>query len=567
STDARGFYHVVGSRADAEQMRQLLIDRGFTVEKLQYFKVREAYSFCFDSDAIGLGFAVMLCAVMLLTASGVILSAKKYAIARLHGTARAAQLFTDIRYLSVFGAACLAVVATVVAVFLAATSGTAQLRHYLTVSAFLWLIFFGVSVLAYLLALTLVQLMPLLGAIKGELSGRAILLVSYLGKTLALVVALSVLGSVYTSQRELSENHVSQETWQKTAGQVSFELSSSIGYAEMEKMAEPIGSWLIAENRAGRIIFCQRISGNEVLPVDPKSPFAQSSPSDSMLLVNSTYLKLHPILDSAGQPIVADTKKVRVYFPGKLISGESKLRAGLERHFSTPRSSKVKKYTPPVIEFGQHADQQAIFSYNSEIGGQQQSSFMEHGVVIVLPTERDLIPPGDYYSYATSSSVIATSEEAALAGINRNGFTKYFGAVMPVKRVADDRYREALRTASLAWMNGLLALIMLVATTMSFGIVYSRRESQRIFARFVHGWPFLRTHLTVLLIDLGVTLALLLAALGPGQESDGPPMLEPPSVWLDRLPILLALAAVTLTLLTLHRVTSTMCKKHTTALA
>ncbi|HET8681215.1 MAG TPA: hypothetical protein VFM54_05000, partial [Micromonosporaceae bacterium] len=100
-------------------------------------------------------------------------------------------------------------------------------------------------------------------------------------------------------------------------------------------------------------------------------------------------------------------------------------------------------------------------------------------------------------------------------------------AVNPVAENAANQYRSAIRELRLRAFNVAATLAVLVVTALSVAMIYGRRSSQTLFARYICGWSFMKAYRPILVFEVIIALLLvswaLLAVRSRPQDGRGAP--------------------------------------------
>lgn len=215
---------------------------------------------------------------------------------------------------------------------------------------------------------------------------------------------------------------------------------------------------------------------------------------------------------------------------------------------------------------------QRFFTYGTQHEADQD--LVSPSLVVVLPRAR-VISSYNLVSFATSGQVFKDAATARRLAANSQWREVVIGVqTMSIKHAYNTKVRaQRIATGASALA---LALVGALVAVQAIGVVYARGHAQRIFACYLQGASFWRTHSWLLAVEAGVALALIVNGVeqargahrsfgsGPLNPSEGA------NLWLVGWEPCLALALVMLTvaslLVTIVRTSELTVKKRCTSL-
>lgn len=168
-----------------------------------------------------------------------------------------------------------------------------------------------------------------------------------------------------------------------------------------------------------------------------------------------------------------------------------------------------------------------VFTYGTE-RGTPDGPVLVAPVVVVVDAASGVVPPADYMAWASQGAVLVRDPQTAVASAREAGLVDFVTSFRPARQEAADVYAQVVRELRLHLANCAAALLVLLATAVGLGQVYTRAHAQRLFVSYVHGRSLVRTHPGLLaaegalLVGVGVASAAATAALlgaGPGEGS------------------------------------------------
>lgn len=500
-SDPRGFYLVFGNEEDTAAFETALAGIGLRDTNSGGGSVMHWTDFFLYGGDLNTALIIILLLGVTVSGSGVLLNAKTYGVLRLQGYSYGRILARDLAqllrfYLTVGGC----VIAGIIAALLL-YNGLAQFALFARITGWLLALFLLTGLLAHTLALALLHTTDIPGALKGRIPARLAGTSAYLVRIPALVLVLTIIGSVVVSAQNVRSQQESFDTFAQ-AGQASrIMLSGSVDFAEMGEMMDPlIGGWLRQADTEGQIILTAQERGEVI------APQGAPRPDFDVLVVNDTYLEHEEVLSPTGERYgTADS--VRVLLPVTLADQEEALAQGAERWVEFASGSESNAVID--IETLPAAEGQQIFTYGSTKPGELHSQpFLDDPVIIALPNGA-VLSDFDYTTYATQSAIVFPDPDVVEESIAHPPFSTYINGLQMVVTSAADHHASLVRDLRLQSFNLAAATSVLLMTTVAVCIIHIRTQAQTIFARHISGWSFASTHRRLLIAEGLLALAFV----------------------------------------------------------
>lgn len=507
-SDPRGDYVFYGSPAASSDLVKRLRSSGFAVDTGQYFDpVRTTWWFM--TQPIGTSFVVVTLLAMLLVVGSVLVGIKRYGVERLHGFSVRGMVWRDARRVVRLQLAMAAGVALITCVSLWAYNRGNQWQTMATVSVALAVFMTGVLLATQLLSVIIVRSLDLLDTLVGRLRSRWALTGLYSIRFSSTLLAILAISTSALQWSQVTGYEQSMAGWANDAKTVAINFNPRLSAEEQDSYALRAGGWIISEERAGRAILSQKINFS----------MSTSGASRRGLLVNDNFLTRHAIMGSDGFRIMsAAPGTILVIIPAALMPWESEIRDTVQATLSQT-SLAMNVMTAP--------DGQRVFCYGVPANNDLDAE-VKDAVVVVVNSESGAIRSDDYMAYASQGGVLMTDAAAASVTAQEQGVDPFILAFRPAAQAAADRYDRLLREWRMTIANLIIALAVLVVTAFSVSAIYISKNYQRTFARFITGWPLLRTHMTMLVVEtalggLTIASAIALSAPDPARQSTGDP--------------------------------------------
>ncbi|RBQ14147.1 hypothetical protein DP939_42060 [Spongiactinospora rosea] len=506
--DPRGMYHVYGPHRAVEQLRTEFAMLGLTGKVVEPaglgWRIQR-----FAQPPLGPVFIVMTLSVALMAGASVVLSAKGYAILRLHGFSFVAMLRRDLRRLGLFWGMAVGAVAVVTLIFLGLYNGFTRLGLFALVAGALAGTLTVLALFAHTGALALVLRGRLQGGLKGELASGPALVGAYLVRLTAALLVFVVGGIALTAGHDVARRQQSQPFFAALGEATYISLTGSRTAETGQEMARQVGQWLRRADRRGEIIVAYR------WPLEWFGGRGGSIHEGDLLFVNDTFLARQPILDSSGKRYRPGLEgRVRVIVPKRLRAYADTITQSVPEWISP--EDKGKRVRRAGVDRVWAKDGQTVFAYSSANTMEAlDRSLLRDPVLVVLPNGTRLVSDGGYTAMATKEGVIFLDPRDVVAALEREVPREHISEMNPVAQRAAEDYAEATHVLRLSLLSLAAAVAVLFIAGMGVCVIYTRKNAQAVFAKYISGWSFVRIHRRLLALD-AVTAAGLLAWVGWG---------------------------------------------------
>ncbi|WP_159944646.1 hypothetical protein [Nocardiopsis sp. FR6] len=489
--DPRGYYMVFGEEEDAYVVQDELADVGLTGDFAHHDDERVLHreDYLLEGDLFNVLVTTALC-IVVVVGSGVLLNARSYGVMRLNGHSYLGILSQDLFRIALVWAVAALATTVLVLTFLGLYNGWAQLREFADLTGCLVAGFTAVALAAHALALGMLHLSDILGALKGKLPVRSTILATYTVRITVLVLALGAIIALADSAREVdaAQNGFDHFVEAGDTSQVTF-----LGSVRVEEMEEAfvtdIGPWLREADTDGRTILAR--PGQADYYVSPGSPY----PDFEALLVNDTYLQYQELFSPDGERH-GPKESVRILLPESRSDLAPTLTEGVEAWLDF----EMRDEEPVNVEVLALANGQQAFTYGrTEQATLTAKPLFTDAVIVVVPN--GMLPAPSYAHLASQGYLLFPDAADVETALGQEPLSSYVNGLQPVALVAADQHDQLLaelrvRTANLAALGVVVALTGLAAC-----LVYVRTRAQHIFARYISGWTFVATHRRMLLAE------------------------------------------------------------------
>lgn len=533
AADPRGDYVFFGPHTACDDVVSRLRAAGFTVDAAQYFDPLRT-TWWFLTQPIGTSFVVVTLLAMLLVVGSVLVGVKRYGVERLHGFSVNTMVWRDARRVVQLQLGVGMGVALVTGVALWSYNRGRQWQTMAALSVAMAMIMTGALLLTQYLSVIIVRGLDLLDTLAGRLRSRWALVGLYAIRVSATLLAVAAISTSSLQWSQVRQYERGVADWASDTRTVGINFNPRLSVEEQDSYAILAGKWIVSEEQAGRAILSQKITlqlkvGN----------------THQGLLVNNNYLNRHPVLGSDGTRIpIPSTNGILVIIPTSLMTQEPEILGAVQSTFAQASLPLSVKAAP---------EGQQVFCYGVPANNDLDAELTD-AVIVVVNSESGAIRADDYMAYASQGGVLMTDVATAAASAREHGVDPFILAFRPAAQAAADRYEQLLREWRMTIANLIVALAVLVVTALSVSAIYISKNYQRTFARYISGWPLLRTHGPVLAVELalvGLTLAsaVTLSTPDPARQSTG----DPP--WASGAIIALAVVNGTLFLVSLSLLT------------
>lgn len=512
--DPRGYYVVFGGADGRDALDAALRDLGYDVETRAYYAPGAIAQWVW-AQPLGTGLLVVTLLVVVVVAAGVLSSVKSYAVQRLHGASTATLLARDLRDVARVVLVATAVLVVLVGAALQAWNGLRQWQAYAAVAVAVAAALLLVVLLAHVAAIALTGRLPVLEGLKGRLPAHGTTAAVYLVRVPALVLTVAASVTATLTAADVVERRAALDGW-STVGDAAFlSFAPVFSREETDRLAATTGAWLADEDTAGRL----------VLAVQDRLEYLGPGARGDVLLVNSTYLEQQDVRTSDGTRVTGPQPGTVLVLVPQDRGGE---RDAIVRAVTTWADAGPATPAPTVESGGALASDAELFTYGTQRGTGERP-VLTGAVVVVADAVTGAVRPDDYMAWASQGGVLVLDPEQAVRGAQDAGLTGFVTSFRPAQQEAVDVYAQVVRDLRLHLANVGAALLVLLATAVGLGQVYTRARAQRLFVTYVHGWSFVRTHRALLAVEalllLGVvgasvwaTSSLLAAGAGVSHE-------------------------------------------------
>lgn len=503
--DPRGPYYVYGSAADADSLQARFASLGLSASvshPLAYRELADRY----QDDPLFRALCVVALAVLTTTGAGVLLSAKKYGVLRLHGMSVSRILLRDLRQLVPFWALSALVVTLGAVTALGFYNQFAWLGLYAAVTAGIAGLLTLLALASHAAALALTFRVDVLRALKGELPSRAASITVYLVRIPALLLALSIATNVALAGRDVSTREENRDAYRTVGDAVTLRINGAFA-AHMDQVNKHVGPWLRDADKKGEII----VAGRRDLQL---SVHAAHTPPGEILVVNDTYLSKQQVLDPAGHrfDFRAENRRttadeVRVIVP-RSLGAHAPAIARAASNIIDPGHDRQLTVKTLESRTGQNlfGYSTGAYVYNAAHSADEDRSQIRDPVVIAVPNGSRLLTDDAYTAFATQAGVVFSQPGDALRGIEQAKVQDYVNAVSPVGRQTAADLRSAVGDLRLQIFNLVVAVIVLLVAGVGVCLIYARKNAQSIFVKRISGWNYPAIHRAVLLVEVGIAV-------------------------------------------------------------
>ena len=531
----RGYYFISGDGAtmyDVAARFDALGMQADPIDVVMWRKVLETAEDAPTDSLLRLAFFLIIA----LTLAGALLAARPHAVRELHGRSFGESILSDfaaaLRSLVAFGAVYLVAIAA----FLGWYNHLHWFGTFLLVQLGFAAMFLACFAVFHATAVAAVRRMDILSRIKGQLRSRSVHLLMYVARLAAIPIAIGAIALVVHQERLVDAKVSDQAVWASTSGNVQLGLASQTSEDEQQAAETALGAWVEAQERAGEVIFVDRLP---IQGFDPEGS-AGVDPTREALTVNSTYLDERPVLDASGQAVRTEGNEVLLLVPDGLAGDVDTLRALAHRQVDSELHLRERAGGPtggplerPPVRVVRTEPGQRLFTYLNQVSD-DQDPFVTDPLVVVVPATAPVFAPTQWSAYLSTGKVIFKDKARTEAALEHGKVLPYVADVSEIEVTNALQAREVGLRANVYRLNLLAVLAALVATAIGFTVVHTRRHASAIFAQHIHGWSFLRRHWKLLAVDAVLLSAIALRWITETRSAGYDPMqpevaLEPPA--------------------------------------
>lgn len=459
--------------------------------------------------------SLLLCALLALLFA--MLNAKGYAVYQLHGYARRQIWVRDVRAnlrASLIAAAGIIVLA---ACAYAAIDGFAQWQRMLRAFAAVLAVFLLVIALFHVGGMRLATLQPVLSGLKGHIPVGRATLDMYVIRVPAALVSMATVSALMTAGVSVGQARQRLAYWGDN-GSVAY-VEGFRGSATDADMGAYL-QWVARENQAGKVIRAYKTRLSDIR--DDTS--SASAVSGNVLIVNTAYLRRNVIKDSSGTRIRAvPDGKVLLVIPqersgdadaiGQIVSAyvhehwvQTQLihKYGSQEYLEHEQDTEFNDAPGPGIETVTGLKGQTAFDYrftqNSNADDIGDVGHAQTGTIIIgIDPSSDV---DNLFEYSTESmSLFFTDPDQAWKELKQAGLDTAITAMSTPARLTLNEIAAAQRSLYQAVASFILGVLVLVMSGVALARTHVRGRAQEVFARYIHGWAFIRIHAPLVITE------------------------------------------------------------------
>lgn len=523
-----GSYAIVGkdatSRADAAmELASELPKSGYNVTAWK-MGIIGTFSNLPEQLCIAALLSLLLCALLALLFA--MLNAKGYAVYQLHGYARrqiwVRDVWANLRA-SLMAAAGVIVLA---ACAYAAIDGFAQWQRMLRAFAAVLAVFLLVIALFHVGGMRLATLQPVLSGLKGHIPVGRATLDMYVIRVPAALVSMATVSALMTAGVSVGQARQRLAYWGD---------NGSVAYVEGFRGSATdadIGAylqWVAHENQAGKVIRAYKTRLSDIRDDTSSTPAV----SGNVLIVNTAYLRCNVIKDSSGTRIRAvPDGKVLLVMPqersgdadaiGQIVSAyihehwaQTQLihKYGSQEYLEHEQDTEFNDVPGPGIETVVGLEGQTAFDYrftqNSNADDIADVGHAQTGTIIIgIDPSSDV---DNLFDYSTESmSLFFSDPDQAWKELKQAGLDTAITAMSTPAKLTLNEIAEAQRSLYQAVASFILGVLVLVMSGVALARTHVRGRAQEVFARYIHGWAFIRIHAPLVITETVLFGAIML---------------------------------------------------------
>ncbi|MFI5783518.1 hypothetical protein [Nocardia sp. NPDC051570] len=503
--DPRAGYRVLGSKAAATELTTRFEEMGlFGTQTSSLTFEQVALMYVLRSREL---VAALLVGLVALAAGSVLLSARRYAVWRLHGASVVRMMWRDVRSLTLFCTITSVVAGVGVSGFLRWYNGWAQFSVFARIAATAAVAMVAIVTLAYGIALLAVCATPVVEALKGRLRLGPVMTLLYPLRILAVLLVVAAVAATVTGYADLANRNAARPYAARVGDAVNLAFPGYRTWETMDRNDAQTGRWLRELDARGRVTVMKRDSLQDHLP-------PQASPvTEEVLWVNDTFLASQSVLDTAGHRYgPAPENTVRIIIPEHLRPRAEAITASVLKSF-TPVNLPAG-VPPPHVQQLLAADGQTVFAYATkgqvvDIDGSQMTRPLVHDPVIIsIPNGTPLISDIRLAAWANQYGIVLSPEDVTSA-LGRELPADHLLGMLPITGLLADNHTTAVRRLISNQVVLGLALVVLVLAAVTTCLLYTRKHVRTIYAGHVAGRSFWRIHRRMLLLEILTPIGVL----------------------------------------------------------
>ncbi|WP_197277850.1 hypothetical protein [Arthrobacter alpinus] len=564
SMDVRGRYVLFGANtADVEHALTVGLEAmGLDVTSTTA-SPGEVFQWFLATSGLGASFLILALIVVVSSGAGVILNARSYAIQRLQGSSFAEVLSRDLLALGRFALPLYVGVALLTAIGLFVYNSLHQLAQFGMVALLVAATLALTALLTHTAVLVLAGRVPLIAAVKGLIPSKSIFVSIYTVRIAASLLAVGILSATLALGGQVLGQQASKAVWASNSDLNQLQFAS---YLSMEEFAQQSATFAHVAKQAdadGQAVLAFMRPFAEMRPYDPNSKVAPA-PGPPVVFVNSSYLERETILDAQGQRI-QPSNTVRLLVPETLQGELTEITAVIAGAIGADR---------PFTETVMIANNQAINAFGSNSGILADTE-VPGAVLVTIPSGGGWITEPDYYAYAMSGAMLFTDPARIISGADTAGAPAFVTGFHPAALDASIVFQKDASALRNHLFSTIAAIAVLMVTSLGVAIIYTRKNAQRIFTSFIHGWRSWRVNKVLLTVEAVAGIGLVLYGLSiPARHAgalakkiaDGgaPVPVDIPALmeWAPAIAAGIALVSITFTLLALRGYKTSLIRSH-----
>ncbi|MEV6713691.1 hypothetical protein AB0M48_16815 [Lentzea sp. NPDC051208] len=453
------------------------------------------------------GLAVALVTgLVTLTVGSVLLSARRYAVWRLHGASVLQMMWRDARALAPFCATTTLVFGAAVCAFLFWYNGWNQFSVFARFAGNTAVATGIVVVLSYVIAVLAVSVTSTVEALKGRMRLGPAMALLYPLRVAAVLLVVPAVAGVAADYTGLMNRNAALPHVAGVGESVNITLPGYRTREESDRNYQEVGAWLRQLDSRGRVTVVKRDSLQAYLPA------TESLGETEVLWVNDTFLASQPVLDSAGSRIgSAPENTVRIIVPERLNQHADSITGSVLDSFAPaalPAGVAVPHVQRLAAADGQELFLYAVKSQSSNADGTPMNRPMARDAVIVsIPNGSPLISDSRLAAWASYYGAVLSPEDVT-SSVGRDLPSGSILGMLPIAGLLTDNKTAEIRRLISDSLMLVLVISVLASAAVSSCLLYTRKHSRAIYAGHVAGRGFWRIHRRQFLIESIIPLAV-----------------------------------------------------------
>lgn len=493
TSDPRGTYYVFdGPAASAVDLQQKLQSQGYRVLVKTSFV--GSYAQWVMSRPVGVGLVVVLLLCATLAGGFSLMNAKGYAVQRLQGSGPLMMVARDVKANAVSCMLGACVISIVACSLVAAHNHGAQWGLFGMLSAAIFLTICVGLAIAYGVGFIIAAAQPLLSAVKGRLPRRLPSIAVYCVRIPAIFITIWSVTLLFTAVGNMRNQWQAQEAWRGAGDVAQVHLNPNMSTDEQDAYSRRTGEWLEHAEDEGRMILAHEDDLRFMAPTEGDGETASST----VLLVNGNYLRHQTVRDDKGRRLTSGSKAVKVVIPYDADAAAVK---AYEKAIDSWARSHASAYGVPVpeIDYVRGERGQRLFGYGSALP--DTPTLFDDALIVVVDNGSGLLSFDDYAAYASQGDALLDDAQYAITSSRQAGLEDFILAVSDAGQNAATHYAQLRSDLVVHGYNVMMSAVVLIASAVAIARIRVRERAQTIFARYIHGWSFARTHLSLVIVE------------------------------------------------------------------